>query len=452
MLIDGPPEEESGADATLPPERIRALVEGAISRFDVRGRRVLVVVPDRTRTGPLAALRALVSAALDRAGAAAVTYLVALGTHRPLQPEELAAHLGVRVGAGGRTADGEVVLNHDFADPAALVRVGAVSGALLAELSGGFFRDAIAVRVNRAVVEHDLAIVCGPVFPHEVVGFSGGNKYFFPGVSGAEMIDVSHWIGALVTARALIGRLGRSPVRALIDEAARQLPIERRCLAYVVAPGATPTPDAAGALLGLFAGTCEGAWESAAALSAKVHVRRVPRPFARVVSVIPERYEDLWTAGKGMYKVEPAVADGGEVVIYAPHLREISAVHGEGIARVGYHCRDYVLGNWRRFRDVPLAVLAHATHVRGQGRYDVATAVEEPRVAVVLASGISPEHCAAVNLGYRDPATIDLAACAADPDTLLVPEAGEHLYRLAGESEHLPPLSTLLADVPPAVG
>ena len=133
------------------------------------------------------------------------------------------------------------------------------------------------VRINRHVAESDVAIVVGPVFPHEVVGFSGGNKYFFPGVSGQELIDLSHWVGALITSAKMIGTSGVTPVRALINEAATLIPAERLALCLVVASG-TDTLHAAAF------GTPEDAWAACAAISAETHVSYRETPGrARVV-------------------------------------------------------------------------------------------------------------------------------------------------------------------------
>ena len=150
----------------------------------------------------------------------------------------------------------------------------------------------------------------------------------------------------------------------------------------------------------------------------------------RALSIMPAMYDDLWVAGKGMYKMEPAIADGGEVVIYAPHVREVSHTHGALIEAIGYHCKDYFLKQWDRFKDVPGGILAHSTHVKGQGSFDPATSTETPRIRVTLATGIPRELCQKINLGYLDPESVDAEAWARDPDTLVVPRAGEMLYRV----------------------
>ena len=133
-------------------------------------------------------------------------------------------------------------------------------------------------------------------------------------------------------------------------------------------------------------------------------------------------------AGKAMYKLENVVADGGELVIYGPHIREVSFVHGAQIERIGYHVRDYFVKQWARFACEPKLILAHSTNVRGVGAFE--GGVERPRVQVTLATSIAREVCERVNLGYRDPRSIDIEAWRAAPDTLVVDRAGQDLYRL----------------------
>jgi len=131
-----------------------------------------------------------------------------------------------------------------------------------------------------------------------------------------------------------------------------------------------------------------------------------------------------------MYKLEPAVVMGGEVIIYAPHLDVVSRVHGKYIHKIGYHILPYFLNDWERFKHIPLGVLAHSTHVRGSGVMDAG--VERPNVRVTLASKISAGDCARLNLGYLDPAKINVNEWIdrEDEGLLYVPKAGEILYRL----------------------
>ena len=212
-----------------------------------------------------------------------------------------------------------------------------------------------------------------------------------------------------------------TPVRALIDEAARLIPSQRLALCVVTQP-------ATGGLHAVAFGSPEQAWAAAADVAAQTHVRYLDEPVRRVLSIMPRKYEDMWTAAKGFYKVEPVVADGGEVIIYAPHITEVARMHPE-INKIGYHCRDYFVKQWDKFRDLHWSVLAHSTHLRGAGSWDEATG-ERGRVTVTLATGIPEDVVRSVNLNYADPAQLDIADFEADPDTLVVREAGEVLFRL----------------------
>jgi nickel-dependent lactate racemase len=257
-----------------------------------------------------------------------------------------------------------------------------------------------------------------------VVGFSGGAKYLFPGISGPEMIHTTHWLGAL---SGVIGTIGiqDTPVRALIHAAAAMLPTPVTLAALVVEGEA---------LTGLFVGDPLEAWSAAAGLSARRHIRWCREPFQQVLSCAPPMYDELWTAAKAMYKLEPAVAPGGELIIYAPHLAEVSRVHGRYIYETGYHILPYFLDQWDRFCHIPLGVLAHSTHVRGAGRME--NGVEIPNVRLILASQIPPEDCARLNLGYLDPASIDVRQWQnrEEEGILYVPKAGEILYRVEQEA------------------
>lgn len=412
---------KGSTDQELSTEDVREIVRRAGDELQVAGKRVLFIIPDGTRTMPMPLLFGLIEEEIGRR-ARACDYLVALGTHQAMSDAQLSSHVGRPVvdGVCGKSR----VMNHRWDLPETFAEVGTVSAEDVERISGGLLRESVPVRINRAIFDYDRVIICGPVFPHEVVGFSGGNKYLFPGISGRELIDVTHWLGALIGSYDVIGA-GYTPVRELIDCAAAMVQASIACLALVV------THEG---IAGMYFGDAQSAWKSAADLSSKKHIHWVEKPFRRVLSVMPTMYDDLWTAAKGMYKVEPAIEDGGGVVIYAPHLTEVSYVHGAWIDKIGYHCRDYFLKQWTHFAHVPRGVLAHSTHLKGKGSYDAAARMESPRIQVSLATGIPRERCEALNLGYMDPATVRVEEWEGleDEGIKVIPRAGEVLYKVSG--------------------
>ncbi len=396
------------------------IVQAAAATLAVDGRRVLVIIPDGTRTMPMPLMFRLLQAALGPR-AAALDYLVALGTHPFMTDAQLSKLVGQTV-IDGRAGQAHIY-NHLWNDRSNFAYIGTISSDEISQITGSQLAQAVPVSLNKLIFDYDQLIICGPVFPHEVVGFSGGYKYFFPGIAGPEIINFTHWLGALITNYRVIGTPD-TPVRAVINRAAAFVDRPTACFSLVVTHAG---------LAGLYFGAPREAWQAAAALSAQKHIIYVERLFRRVLSVMPEMYDDVWTAGKGMYKMEPAVADGGEVIIYAPHITEVSYTHGKILDEIGYHCRDYFLGQWDRFKSYPGGVLAHSTHVKGLGAYEPATGIESPRITVTLATRIPPERCRRINLGYRDPAAINLAEWQGREaeGVLLVPRAGEMLYRVA---------------------
>ena len=400
-------------------QEIEKIIADSLNSLPLMNKRVLAIIPDATRTMPLPLFFRLIVRHL-RQRVKAVDFLVALGTHPPLSEEALLHLVGLTSQEKAAHYREVQLLNHAWKDPNALITIGTIPAGEIAQLSNGLLKQDVPVRLNRQILDYDHLLICGPVFPHEVVGFSGGNKYFFPGIAGADIIDFTHWLGALITSYEIIGTKD-TPVRCVIDRAANFITQPRHALCSVVTHEGVE---------GLFCGTPEEAWSAAADLSAQVHVCYVDHLYKQVLSVMPEIYDELWVGAKGMYKLEPVVAAGGELIIYAPHIKEISVVHGALIRQVGYHVRDYFVKQWDQFKHVPWGVLAHSTHLRGVGTYE--DGIEYPRIQVTLATGIPEEECRAVNLGYRDPATIDPQERPqeADPDRLVVPRAGEYLYRL----------------------
>jgi len=417
------------AGGVLDPGELARFVTDRVAGLGLTGR-VCVVVPDPTRSCPLPLLVRAVREGLGPS-VSAVTVLVALGTHPPVPAERLAEW------TGGPWTDadglpGVTVTQHAWWDPATFVEVGVVPAARLRELSGGRLDADVPVRVNRAVVDHDAVLLLGPVFPHEVVGFSGGDKYLFPGISGPEVIDTSHWLGALIGSAQVIGTPGITPVRALVHEAAGMVPVRRAAVCVVVRSGTLDVHRVA------VSEPPVAAWAAAAQVSAQVHIRYLDRPVRRVLSIVSTRYDEMWTAAKGFYKVEPVLADGGEVVLLAPGVDTVSHTFGADILRVGYHSMAWVQAHLDdvgglRSADRPDgtagSVLAHCTHARGAGTV-APDGTDRPRVGLTLATGLDRATTDRLAVGWVDPATVDVDAWERDPEALVVHDAGEVLYRL----------------------
>lgn len=410
-----------GAGCRIGEYEFDSFVADALAGIDLQGKTLAVIIPDDTRGCPMPRImRALHRTLAGRA--VRTTCVIALGTHEYLTPSAMATWVAGDPGADlAECYPGIDFVNHQWRDPGELVSVGTIPAERISELSGGRLAQDCEVLINRRVVEADVKLIVGPILPHEVVGISGGNKYFIPGCAAHELIDMTHWVGALITSAAMIGTPGITPVRAMINEGASLIPGEKYCLAFVVRAYSMELESAS-------FGSPEEAWAEQARVTAQTHITYVDKPFANVISEIPERYHDIWTAAKGFYKTEPAVADGGEVIIYAPHISTVSEVHPE-IYRIGYHCRDYFVQQWDRFCDVPWGVLAHSTHGRGAGQYDPETGVETCRLRVTFATAIPKEVCESINVGYRDPATIP--ALMHHPSFHVVRDAGEVLFRLS---------------------
>jgi len=404
----------------LATNKISEIVATAFSGLNLTGKRVLILIPDLTRSAPIPLFFKLFTEHLLPA-VKKLDFLVALGTHHPLSESDMNRLVGISA-AERRDKYAKIgFYNHQWDNPQILQEIGQISADEIETLSSGLMREAVPVALNKIIFDYEHLLVLGPTFPHEVVGFSGGNKYFFPGISGPEIIHFFHWLGAVIT-NPVINGTKDTPVRQVVDRAAAFIQVPRTLFSLVVYFDQ---------LHGLFIGSPEAAWSEAADLSARLHIIYKEKSFRKVLGIAPQMYDDLWVGGKVMYKLEPVIADGGELIIYAPHISEVSYVHGKLLDRIGYHVRDYYLSRMEQFKEIPRGILAHSTHVKGIGCFE--NGVEKPRVNVVLATDISPERCKQINLGYCDPDSInpeDWANREAE-GYLLVRKAGETLYRLA---------------------
>lgn len=407
-------------DHELREDEIRQVVAATVDGAGLRGKKILCLIPDHTRTCPLPFMFRLMC---ETAGAVAakLDFIVALGTHPPMSEQAQNRLVGItheeREDKFGRVN----IFNHLWDDPKHLKAIGTITADEVDDISRGLLREDVRVECNRLIFDYDHLVVLGPTFPHEVVGFSGGNKYFFPGISGPEVLNFFHWLGAVITSPVIIGTK-HTPVRQVVDRAAALIPVPKLCLSMVVHHDK---------LYGLYSGTPAQAYDKAADLSAQLHITYVEKPFRRALSCAPRMYDDIWVAGKCMYKLEPALADGADLIIYAPHISEVSYTHGKVLDKIGYHVRDYFRTRMDQFKQYPRGVLAHSTHVKGIGTF--IDGVERPRVNVILATGIPKERCDRINLGYMDPESVNFEEWEGrEADGVVrIPKAGETLYRLA---------------------
>ncbi len=404
------------------------ILEQTFVHWDLKGKRLLVLLPDGTRTAPIPMLfRTLCE--LLYSTTARLDFMIALGTHRKMSPEALENHLGLSVEERRQRYPNLSVFQHDWKDAANLQSLGVLSLAELHDTTNGILPRQVPITINRLALGYDLILICGPVYPHEVIGYSGGSPYLFPGISGVEILDAIHMMEGLLTSSQVIGRKF-TPARKLIDRAMELVPVDVLAVLPVVVPEGLPRPAG---LVGLFTGEVDAAWSLAADLSSQVNVVYVEKPYQKVLSVVPRMYEDLWTGAKGMYKVEPAVADGGDVILYAPHISELSFAYGDILRQTGYHVIEYYTSQWERFKDYPIGVISHGPEVVGRGSYR--DGVETRRVNLRLATGISEQLCSRVSLEYLAPSSIDPASFNAEgsDDLLVVPKAGEILYQLSSQ-------------------
>ncbi|HEY3291633.1 MAG TPA: lactate racemase domain-containing protein [Anaerolineae bacterium] len=397
-------------------------IQDGLAGFDSNNKRLLVIIPDGTRTAPVPLLIRALYRAIGRQ-AKQFDVMVALGTHMAMSDEALDHHLGM--GAADRALlHNSRVMNHEWYTPGTLTTIGTVPAARARAITHDIINEDIPVIINRQVLEHDHIVICGPVFPHESVGFSGGNKYLFPGIAGFDTISTFHWLSAMLTTMAIIG-IEDTLVRRLIDEYASYIKTPVTCVSFVISEKG---------MHAVFTGDALTSQRKAAEISKQVHIAYLDKPVHTVIAHAAERYDDLWTGGKAMFKAEPVVQDGGRLLIHAPHITEVSYTHGRWLDECGYHVRDYFAKQMERFAHIPRVALAHATNVKGAGTYDLATHIELPRIQVDISTGIPRARTERINLGYVDPATVSLEdwerRAKEDDGILFIPHAGEFLYRL----------------------
>ena len=426
MRVDTSVLGTGAASADLKVTDMRPIVEDALHGIK-GGARVLAVVSDRTRDDNTPELFPLVSQTLSRIGAASLDVLIAQGTHVAMNDADKRAKIGA--GLASMPLLG-TVFDHHWDRESELTTLGTIGAEVIARETGGLLNESVKIRLNAHLApgQYDHVLVLGAVVPHEVAGFAGGAKYFFPGVAGPELTHLTHWLGALATIERVIGRV-ETPTRHLIEAAAAFVP------APVIAFTTVATRDASGLKTrALFTGDIRATVRRAAEISQQVHVRYTGRYYRRVVAILDEHYDELWVGGKASYKLGGIIEKGGELIIYAPHLSAISLTHGALIEKYGYapleRVRDMVEGSDELRAN--LCVAAHLAHVAYAGEKGD-DGVVVPRYRITLAANLPEETTRRVNLGYLDVRTFNPRAFRDDPDTLVVENAGRDLYLVSRE-------------------
>ena len=384
------------------------------------GERVLAIIPDKTRDDNTHEIFPIATEFLTQRGVKSFDALVAQGTHPPMSEAQKLAKIGYADFRGS-------IFDHRWDQPGELITLGELSAELVSELTGGLVEHAVPVRINKLLAPgvYDTVIVFGATVPHEVAGFAGGAKYFFPGVAGPELTHTTHWLGALAGIENIIGRV-ETPTRRLIEAAADLIPARVISLNSVVSRN-----DGKLTTYALFAGDIRESFRRAAEVSRQVHIRYTGRKYKRVVALLDPHYDELWVGGKASYKLGAIIEEGGELIIYAPHLTKLSETHGALIEKYGYAPLESVrdmLGVSQELRE-NLCIAAHLAHVAYAGRLDDNGKIV-PRYQITMATGLDEETCRRVNLGYLDYRTLNYETMRSDPDTLIVSDAGRDLYQV----------------------
>jgi nickel-dependent lactate racemase len=410
-------------DLDLSPGELREILEQTLLRI-APGARVLAIIPDKTRDDNTDLLFPFAADILTAREVAQFDALVAQGTHVPMTDDEKRSKIGFSAGAPAGVL-GEI-FDHQWNVPGELTTIGELSAAEVTRLTGGLINDAVPVNLNRRLAPgvYDTILVFSATVPHEVAGFAGGAKYFFPGVAGPDLTHATHWLGALASIENVIGRV-ETETRHMIEAAADLVS------AQIITLNSVVTRDDENRLRthALFTGDFRSAFRAAARVSSHVHIKYTGRKYRRVVALLDEHYDELWVGGKASYKLGGIIDEGGELIIYAPHLRAISETHGKLIEKYGYAPLDRVREMVALSTELQnnLAVAAHLAHVSYAGKRNAEGRVI-PRYRITMASALDEDTCRRVNLGFMDYRKFRREDYENDPDTLVVERAGRDLY------------------------
>jgi len=414
----------------LTDEQLEEIIKKSLKDF-TSVKKVLLIHPDYTRVDFSNRLVPLIYQELKNRGMEQIDSLNAGGTHRAMTTEEIRSKLGL-----SSQFNFTNFYNHEYNDPQQLVTVGEIPPSFVAKKTDSELSQSIPVVVNKLITEdYDLIIALSGTSPHEAAGYAGGLKVFFPGISGPEVIDLLHWAAVLVGIPEIIGSVD-NPARDVINKGSSYIfnQIKAPTISFnMVSEEKGLQAITKGLYVGVgFNGFIE-VYKQAARASSLLHVIYIDEPLEIAVQVIEKSYDEIWTAGKGSYKLQcPGVmVPSGEIIIYAPH---INCFHSRpemdlALRQIGYHCKDYVKKYLKLNPEFSKNIAAHVINVRGIGNFDINSREEEFDFKVTLATGISKDICESVGLGYRNPDSISKEDFLG-PGKLWIQNGGKYLYKI----------------------
>jgi nickel-dependent lactate racemase len=371
------------AECDLSPSQLKELLSQSLAKLGTR-HRVLAVPPDMSRLHSQAGM--LTQAAWDYFGDRLKAVLPALGTHAAMQSAQIERMFG--------DIPQELFRVHNWRTD--VETLGEVPADFIHEQSEGKLDFAIPAQINRLIAQggFDLILSIGQVVPHEVIGMANYNKNILIGTGGRESINRSHYLGAVYGLERIMGR-AENPVRAVLNYASDHF-LAHLPIVYVLTVVGRKV-DGALAVRGLFIGDDVECFHRAAELSVKVNFELVDEPLKKVVVYLdPHEFHSTWLGNKAVYRTRMALADGAELIILAPGVKEFGedkAIDGL-IRKYGYHGTPATLAAVNANSDLAseLGAAAHLMHSSSEGRF-----------TITLCPGhLSKEEVEGVGFAYAD--------------------------------------------------
>jgi len=356
---------KGGADVVIRDEELKLLIKESLNKMGSSFKRVLLIPPDFTRfnsyAGPITAMVYEMLKAESH-----IDIIPALGTHVAMTDAEIKAMFGDDIPL-------DCFKVHDWRND--VVKRGTVSGELLNEWSEGKVDYSVDVEVNKILFnDYDLILSIGQIVPHEVVGMANYTKNIAVGVGGADIINKSHFLGAVYNMERIMGQ-SESPVRKLfnygVDQFLSELPIQ-----YMLTVMARDNESGDMVMKGFFVGPDEEPFLEACKVSQDTNLELLDEPLDKVIVYLdPEEFKSTWLGNKAVYRTRMAIADDGNLIVLAPALREF----GEDkeidrlIRKYGYKGTTSTLAAVEANEELKnnLSAAAHLIHGSSEGRFKI---------------------------------------------------------------------------------